>query len=670
RVGASPAAVPTVLTPPRASVSAARPIPSIGMHSASPVARAETDSLHMMSELGWQLEQLEVVQRSGEVLWRRGKASWLELERLIIAAQARGAIDFALAVAEDTWQRHGRPEALLYAMHIAIEHQRWAEAERFESLPGGDRAAVAGRAEYWRMRVARRMHALRGALRGERMDEAQAVLRDLESELIQAGQRSSAFAQMDDYRALWAEWYRQQLYVALVQEDFVTAEAVLRRGQAELEHNPEYWRLRLELHHRRLGEAITEGDYERATEVLAAIRGELGEVRRRGLEHDESIRAVYRDAELQAFYLAVARGDRQAAARLVANGDIPTVDRVRALEWLGRYEQAASLATRARSSAADRTERDELDAPLEAISHRLPRQAGGSARLLVMDGATLAEAGPEVEYTWNRYGVRAAAVGSYLTRVGEDAGEPVREAVLRVAGRRITRSSVTELGIGASLRSADSSPQIDGSHVHRLGRVQLSALGGVHQTTEESARLRQSAVRDHLTGRVSLDVNDRLFVGGQAGVYRYQLRDGTALGDAADVQLSAGYRLTSGRNQLSLRAVGRAFARSCEAEAACTAAQLDGSRLIAGAATLRSGLPGQVATPVSRLRYSLDVTAGWLMPTDRPVLSATAGVGIPIAGRDELAVVAEVSNSMALGDGLISDYARRGISVRYARSLW
>ena len=449
-------------------------------------------SVRMVAALSWQLERMKTTRVAHHTLWNRAVATWTEVERLIIAANVTGAVDLALQVAEATWREHRRPEAMLRGMQIAHDAGRWDDLARLEKIASSDEYLLA-RADYWRLRRARRQHSLRMALAHNAFDDAQSILADLDRDLSTAARFSAEFARHPDYRTQWSDLYRQQLYVALQRQDMVLVESILDRARGELENTAEYWRVRLALHHRELSRAIENGDYNRASAILAEMDAALSQAEKRGFGDHEGLASLRDDVKQQAFYLAVARGDRKTVAQLVDVVDIPAIDRAHALEALDDRDRAVSVALAARDRASDPEVRRQLDESIESNTRRLARQIGIRARALALDRLTIVEAGPEVEFTRGRFGIKAAATGSRLTptgpmNTGEMGAGSIDESQMRLAASVTTRYTRTELAGGATHRGEDTRAAFDVAHGFYFGPWLAFGARGGHESDDRGQR--------------------------------------------------------------------------------------------------------------------------------------------------------------------------------------
>lgn len=654
-------------------VLAAAGQPAVQPASASKEAMLEVETLRIMGELAWQLDRLDRAREVYERLWRRGQAKPHEEERLMVAARATGALDLALRVARESWQRHGRPSSLLLAMQMAADARRWRDLGELEAMAETSSGALDPVAAYWRLRIARRGESLRVALGRKDFDDALTILSDMGQELEQGGTRSRELRVDPDYKELWINLYRQKLHVALQRQDYGAVEELLDTTPA-LKDTFDYWRIRLLLRHRGLEEAVRQHDLDRAKATLDEMATELAQARASGFgDHPEYAR-LQADMNRQSFYIALARGDHETAARMLEVADIPGRDRVQALVHLGRHERAASLAlTLGKDSGQDQPDPD-IDAQIEAITRRLPRHLSTHARIAYLGGAAIQEAGQEVEYTWQELGVGAEVTGTRLAQADQST---THEAELRLSGRWLGEDRVTEAGAGIHARDQSVVPRLDIGHTQRVGqRLELGAQGGVGLTTEESARLRQSAVRDHAALQAQVDLGEGLFTTGRLGSYRYRRRTGGEVGTGMDTYLGLGYRLHTGAPDWNVRLVGGAMSRSCglalccaDPQASCSLMQSQSSQVLALATTLTNGLPGLTPAPVDRLHYLVELSAGWLMPAEEWVYSASLGIGFSVFGADELSLSAELSSALDM-DAPWSQSRRGGIMVEYARSLW
>jgi tetratricopeptide (TPR) repeat protein len=635
-------------------------------------ATPEDETLRMIAELSWQLERLDRACEAYHELWRRRRVRTGETERLIAASRATGAVDMALAVATDLWQRNRKPATLLWTMQIAAEAGRWDALASLEARAESTSGALDPFAAYWRLRIARRQHRLQIALARPDFKQAKGILDDMTLQLSRGAQASGELVRHPDYLALWKDIHRQQIYVALQQHDYAAAEHVLD-SSPELEGTLDYWRLRLLLRHQRLGVAVRQQDHERASAILDEMTAELARAAEHGADSQPEFQQLRGDMNRQKFYLALARQDLDTAAALLGQVDISEIDRMRVLVRLGRAKEAASvaLAIRADGSSADSdAQRAEIDASAEELTRRMPRHVSAHARAMTLGELAVQELGQEIRYSWEHLGVGAQVTGA---RLSDSQGQVSHEAELQALGRWVGASHATELGVGASVSDDTASPRLDARHTRRVGSsVELGVDGSAGRPAEDTATLRPVAVRDHVGVQMSLGLGHGLIASGRLVGSMYRYREGGALGTGRDGYLSLGYELMSGPRIWNLRALGGTLTRSCadQDDSVCMPMPSVDNQVVALATTFTNGIPGLTATPVSRLRYSVDLLAGWQMPADQMVYSASLAIGMPIAGNDELSLSAELATAMDPLQGGAWHQGRRSIMIEYARSLW
>jgi hypothetical protein len=635
-------------------------------------ATPEDDTLRMIAELSWQLERLDRARQAYHELWRRRQVRPGEAERLIAAARATGAVDVALSVATELWQRNRKPATLLWTMQIAAEAGRWDALATLEARAESTAGALDPFAAYWRLRIARRQHGLQIALAQPDFKQAKGILDDMTLQLSRGAQASGELVQHPDYAALWKDIHRQQIYVALQQHDYAAVEHVLD-SSPELEGTLDYWRLRLLLGHQRLGAAVRQQDHERASAILDEMTAELAQAAAHGVDSQPEFQQLRVDMNRQKFYLALARHDLDTAAALLGQVEIPEIDRMRVLVRLGRDEEAASLALAIRASGDSvdsDAQRAEVDASAEELTRRMPRHLSAHARAMTLGELAVQELGHEIRYTWERLGMGAQVTGA---RVSDSQGQVSHEAEVQALGRWLGASHITELGVGARTSEDSTTARLDARHTQRLGaRVELAVDGSTGRPAEDTATLRPVAVRDHMGVQMSLGLGRGLTASGRLVGSMYRHREGGALGTGRDAYLSLGHELMSGPRIWNLRVLGGTLTRTCAdtGDSACMPMPSEHNQVLALATTFTNGTPGLTATPVSRLRYSVDLLAGWQMPADQMVYSASLAIGIPIMGNDELSLSAELATAMDPLHGGAWHQGRRALMIEYTRSLW
>ena len=436
---------------------------------------------------------------------------------------------------------------------------------------------------------------------------------------------------------------------------------------AKIEAEPEYWRLRMLRGHRRLRHALRHEDLARAGQILVGLDRDLARAADRSprFARHPDYPLLRADVHRQQLHIALQRGDRATARRVLAEAgdDIPDADRVATLAYLGEHTQATRLAVRARRDARDPDQRARLTSQAESLAERVPRHAWGHTRLLALGGLRLIEAGGGFRFAWNRAQVGARLAGQRLQpRAGAPSGvQAATEAELMALAAWHTEATHTELGAGAHVHGAGVTPQLGLGHERGLGPGARAAVDlGIGRLTEETAQLRGTAVRDHLSVRATMDMSARLFASTRLAGMLYRARAQGRLGTGLDLEAAMGYRLQRGPRDWNLRLIGLLSPRWLDATGPAPSTKLS------LATTLAQGWPGAAPSPVGRLRYFAELAGGWLVATDTVDFALGMGLGMPVFGGDELSLAAALAGST----GVLAEDPSRSITLRYTRSLW
>lgn len=495
-------------------------------------------------------------------------------------------------------------------------------------------------------------------------------------------------------------------------QDLERLMTMAEQSPGALEAEPDYWRLRMHLGHRRLRAALGQGDLDHADSVLQQLGRELSQARARAprFARAPDYALLRADVHGQRLRVAMQRGDRETTAETLAaaGDDIPAADRVNALTYLGRETEATRTAVRARARTRDPEQRMRLDQQAESLADRHPRHASGHTRFLSLAGLQLLEAGGDIRFAWERVDIGAHLAGRRLdtnnlgagTGVSASAATPVgrgslSEAELLVSARwrgqhgqrgrhgdhgnlpgmrhrdQPPLTSATEVGAGAVIRGNGVAPRLRLRHGRDLSQTVRAGLEAeLGAASEDDALIRTLAMRDHLSARLAFDdPGGRRFASARLSGLQYRAWTGGRLGTGLDLEATAGYRLHRGTHDWNLRVIGLLAPRTFDANIWPGGSPLfHGATRLSLATTVSRGWPGSAPSPVAgRLRYFAELTGGWLVLTDTLSYAMTLGVGTPLWGRDELWLQTALASEQRTG---LDDEPRFHLLIGYSRTLW
>lgn len=213
---------------------------------------------------------------------------------------------------------------------------------------------------------------------------------------------------------------------------------------------------------------------------------------------------------------------------------------------------------------------------------------------------------------------------------------------------------------------------------YQLGYQVISGLSAqlelvANQISEDGDALRVAGAVDRARAGLALDITPREYVTTALTLSQYhdRTRDPIARGVAA--QLEVGHRFHIAERQIVARAFGSVTANQVGSSLSAPWTEILGPNvdpetvvpeefsIIGVGLTLRHGTPGAWSPDSDAIRYFVDVSTGWLMPTNEPTFSVRLGIGFEVFGRDELSFRAHYGESQ----GGLENQDFSGLSVRY-----
>jgi predicted Zn-dependent protease len=397
-----------------------------------------------------------------------------------------------------------------------------------------------------------------------------------------------------------------------------------------------------------------------------------------GLAAERGVRGLDLEA-WQRLDLAMQSGDIEAAAAiLAAPGTEPAaVDRVRALRFLGRDEEAYGVAL------------DALRVPGESEAEAGLLREAVELRGELYTGSRLLAAYED----FNKLGIASARAASAVARAGWslelepahrdfdggsrldlDGRESEEDIALEASWRRRRGASRLRAGVREQEEDAMAYLRVEERYV-LPGRGDLSLVLGLNEPSEDSPALLVAGARHRAGGSASAALGARERVRAAGFWRRVHSRSGAGIGDGYQLEAEAEHRVILEEPSLGIRA-GVAWSEHRlssrlpgdiedvldeDAEVEDLVAPRAG---VAGVgARIESGEPGEIEGWSGRCRLLLDAWVGWLWTSDALAWRVEGGLGHPIFGGDELSLRAFFAD----GQGGLDGQERMGVSVSY---LW
>lgn len=310
-----------------------------------------------------------------------------------------------------------------------------------------------------------------------------------------------------------------------------------------------------------------------------------------------------------------------------------------------------------------------------------------------LNGLTLVGGSVRADFTLGRLGLPRFGLGlrtSYvwfsdthdwlpLYNVGLELGE----LDFAVVGRyRLPRErGRIEVGLGGNLRTSHGIPYawLHGELAPSLGlgsALLLELNVGVNQIIADTNELRLLGTRDRVQTGIDWDVTAREFLNVFLGWQRYQTRRRELLSDGYTLYAELGHRLRLANPGWSVRLSGYleenrlqpslpawvARKVSSDEEIGLDDIVVSGFGMVGLGTTLRRGTPGIAPADDRRLRYFVDVWAGYLWPLDQVGFDLQLGIGYSREKLGELSLSGYLSNSR-FGGG--REGVSAGLSLRY-----
>lgn len=445
--------------------------------------------------------------------------------------------------------------------------------------------------------------------------------------------------------------------------------AETRAAAEELGHDPEDFRLQVDVLQARAHQALRRGEHGRARAELERSARLLGDAH----EHAPHLGAAYGelwDAQRrQVLELALASDDRETLARVYPEQakQLTPRQRVHVLHRLGRDEDAVSEAvSNIQSGELTAPELDALQDDAGALSAEMPRQVGVLSDVLEMESLTAVRVGANARFTWSEGQKLGAQVE--LTRLGSwdspslylsGRDELAVELHAGLAASALTLGVVTLDG-----RAPRPLARFE-QGVHDGALFDLSVGARLNDRSRDTPELRVLGVEDELAATASLSLFEQFTATGRGSAKLYSDRDRQYLGSGLTFDASLGryWALPDGWGQGNVRVAGYVaprFAANTEAPVP------DGTSFLGAGASWTRGQLSVAPVAGRRLSVLADVTAGWLIPQDDLGWSSKLGLGISVLGADQLSIAASASNVVSMSPGF-SVYT---LGADYALSQW
>jgi len=662
----------------------------------------------------------------------------LAYRRLILLAERAGDLELAIEVGRDGWRRLHDGELLLQAMRAAAKHERWSLLEeltrtaladpRMKPFAGRLLVLLAdARQKQGRPGEAERLYrlALESApesveaklgllwlyIDGQRREALRPALErwhvEAEADRRYWGAFAAGWELLGEPQAALA-WYRRQLPLANRDPLWLFNFADVLEA---MERHADAWRIRRhalslvqpavlarldpsrkipETAKRTIlaleklaGRPFLEKGVERAAlnrnlETLFIVSWELSR------ERDDRVRYWLarnhvRRLQLPAWQqmgLALLENDQARIGRLLEEGRLAPIDRVRGEERLGRYSLALAEALPLIRTGAPGDARLAATRLAAELFHRLPTSADLQAGWEEIGSLEIREQSVGGRLARNAFGLQLTLTQEQLYMPPSIYDLSGRDHELRLDGRIDWLGRKEELSAGLGIRRRE-----DRTLLHALlgWRHRLSSRSQFHLALELNglSRATQIVRADTAVDRLRLDWESTFTARTSLQLnlehYRLESREGDGIAAGNLVGFSLLDKQMLGTNELGIRLQGtwlrNRLADSIPQE---MAARMPPGSVIEGiigskyaalgmGVSLARGDPMARAPLVGGLRYRIDGWLGWEWPGNRPSASFSASLGSRLFGSDELALSYYYSSAL----NLATDQDSQGWRLQY-----